>query len=127
MSENNDNSGLSDTVAFYASAVFGLALATVSVWFFNQQAVLVEALQRVNPTLSGGGVGAGWEYGIGVTTLNLAIELIHLADIVLGLFILVMVFVHWAAFHRLADRMQPPAGTETTSGEAAATDGGERE
>ncbi|MGZ0746910.1 MULTISPECIES: hypothetical protein [unclassified Haloparvum] len=127
MSESTDNGGVSDRIAFYGSVVFGLALATGSVWFFNQKMVLVEALQRVHPTVSGGGVGAAWEYGIGVESLNLAIKLLHIADIVLGFFILVMVFIHWASFHRLAAQMKPPAGSEAASSDAAATDGGERQ
>lgn len=134
--------GLSDDAALLVSAVVGLLVAIGSVWYVGQQAIWFEALQRVRPTVSGGGVGADWAYGVSgetleISVLHFAIELIHIADIVLGAFILVLLFVHWAAFHRLAARMQPPAGTEERSREAAesekpssdaaVTDGGERE
>ncbi len=124
--------GLSDDAALLVSAVVGLLVASGSVWYVGQQGVWFEALQRVRPTVSGGGVGASWVYGVSgetfeIAVLNGAIKLIHVADIVLGAFILVLLFLHWAAFHRLAARMRPPAGSEEPSREAAVTDGGERE
>ncbi|WP_058366298.1 hypothetical protein [Haloparvum sedimenti] len=123
--------GLSDDAALLVSSVVGLLVASGSVWYVGQQGVWFEALQRVRPTVSGGGVGASWVYGVSgetfeIALLNGAIKLIHIADIVLGAFILVLLFIHWAAFHRLAARMQPPAGSEEPSREAAVTDGGER-
>ncbi|GAB3413167.1 hypothetical protein GCM10027435_06780 [Haloparvum alkalitolerans] len=123
--------GLSDDAALLVSAVVGLLVASGSVWYVGQQGVWFEALQRVRPTVSGGGVGSSWVYGVSgetleIALLNGAIKLIHIADIVLGAFILVLLFIHWAAFHRLAARMQPPAGSEEPSREAAVTDGGER-
>lgn len=137
----DDSGGLSDDAALLVSAVVGLLVASGSVWYVGQQGVWFEALERVRPTVSGGGVGADWAYGVSgetleISVLHFAIELIHIADIVLGAFILVLLFVHWAAFHRLAARMQPPVGSEERSREAAesdepshdaaVTDGGER-
>ncbi|MFQ3320123.1 MAG: hypothetical protein ACI8UR_000475 [Natronomonas sp.] len=121
--ESSESAGLPDRVAFWVSVVFGLALATGSVWYVGQQGIWFEALQRVRPALAGGGVGADWEYGIEIALLNGLIELIHIADILLGIFILLLVFVHWAAFHRLAAQMQPPEGEQTAS-EPTIADGG---
>jgi len=123
---DDDGGGLSDRAAFYISGVFGLVLATASVWYVGERALWFEALWRVRPDVSGGGVGADWEAGLELVALNWAIDLIHYADIVMGTFILLMVFIHWAAFLRLGDRMQPPASRETDTG-AVATDGGEEE
>lgn len=130
--EPDGSGGMSDDAALLVSAVVGLLVATGSVWYVGQQGVWFEALQRVRPTVSGGGVGASWVYGVSgetfeIALLNGAIKLIHIADIVLGAFILVLLFLHWAAFHRLAARMRPPAGSEEPSRDAAVTDGGERE
>jgi hypothetical protein len=126
-SEAESDGGAADLVAFWGSVVFGLALAAGSVWFFSGQGLWHETLLRVRPTLAGGGVGADWEAGIASTLLNALIELIHIADVVMGIFILLMVFVHWMAFHRLADRMQPPQGRDETASETTVADGGERE
>lgn len=116
--------GLSDQVAFYISAAFGLALAVSSTWFVGEQMVWYEALNRVRPTVSGGGVGAGWEAGLEQVVLNAAIDLIHFADLVMGAFILVVMFTHWAAFHRLGSRMKPPA-SQRTDPDPTIADGGE--
>ncbi|KYH27884.1 hypothetical protein HAPAU_05590 [Halalkalicoccus paucihalophilus] len=116
------NRGLSDRAAFWISAVLALALAVGSVWLIGVRAIQFEALQRVRPTVEGGGVGTGWVQGNTEPILNWLITLIHLADVVMGVFILVMVFVHWIAFRRLAARMRPPDAPRR-SGEAVATDG----
>lgn len=121
--ESNDG-GIGDRVLFWGCAVFGLALATGSVWFFSSQGVWHESLLRVHPTLSGGGVGADWEAGVANAVLTLMIDVVHFADIVMGIFILLLLFIHWTAFHRLADRMQPPQGADTAS-EPTIADGGE--
>ncbi|WP_200530272.1 hypothetical protein [Halorubrum sp. LN27] len=113
-----------DGLVFWACAVFGLALATGSVWFFSSQGIWHEALMRVHPTLSGGGVGASWEAGVTNTVLTFLIDFIHVADVVMGIFILLLMLIHWTAFHRLASRMRPPAGTGMET-EAPVADGGE--
>lgn len=119
------NRGLSDRAAFWISAVLALALAVGSVWLIGVRAVQFEALQRVRPTVEGGGVGTGWVQGNTEPILNWLITLIHLADVLMGVFILVMIFVHWIAFRRLAARMRPPEAPRRNS-DAVATDGGER-
>ncbi len=122
----NGNRGLSDRTAFWLSGVLALALAVGSVWLIGVQAIHFEALQRVRPTVEGGGVGAGWVQGNTSTALDWLITLVHFADVILGVFILALVFIHWIAFRRLAARMQPPGGSRQ-SRETVATDGGERE
>ncbi|WP_129112837.1 hypothetical protein [Halegenticoccus tardaugens] len=116
-----EDGGLSDGVAFAASAVAAIALGVGSVLFVGERAVVTEGLMRVRPTVEGGGVGAGWVAGVTNEALGFLIKAVHAADAVMGVFILVMVFVHWAAFHRLADRMQPPEGSRTG---ATGDDGG---
>jgi hypothetical protein len=122
---DEDGGGISDRVALLVSLLFGFALAVGSVLLVGQLDSGVEGLLRIRPTVAGGGVGAGWQAGNADAALNLMITLVHLADIVMGLFILVMVFVHWATFRRLAARMKPPGGRPGERG-TAATDGGER-
>jgi hypothetical protein len=111
-------------VSVVISAIVGLALAVVSVWWAAGTAVFYEGLFRVSPTVAGGGIGTDWVVGNTVPWLDFLVALIHAADVLMGLFILLMVFIHWAAFRRLAGQMQQP-GEGTT--EAVATDGGETE
>ena len=118
------NRGLSDRAAFWTSLVLSLVIAVGSVWLIGVRAVHFEALDRVRPTIGADGVGAGWIQGNTDPVLEWAITLIHLADVVMGVFILVMVFIHWIAFRRLAARMRPPDAPRRT--DAVATDGGER-
>ena len=106
------------------SAVGGIVLALVAVWWAAGTAVFYEGLFRVSPTVAGGGIGTDWVVGNTVPWLDFLVAVIHAADVLMGLFILLMVFIHWAAFRRLAGRMQQP-GEGTT--EAVATDGGEAE
>ncbi|WP_251342917.1 hypothetical protein [Haloplanus halophilus] len=106
------------------SAVGGIALALVSVWWAAGTAVFYEGLFRISPTVDGGGVGTDWVVGNTVPWLDFLIAFIHAADVLMGLFILLMVFVHWGAFRRLAAQMQDP---EEERREAVATDGGETE
>lgn len=120
--ERTVEGGLTDQAAFYISAVFGLVLAVGSIWFVGEQGVWFEALQRVRPTVAGGGVGSSWEAGVEMFVLNAAIDIIHLADIVMGIFILLVLFVHWGAFHRLGSRMKPPASQDP---DPTIADGGE--
>jgi len=112
-------------VSVVISAIAGLALAVVSVWWAAGTAVFYEGLFRVSPTVAGGGIGTDWVVGNTVPWLDFLVAIIHAADVLMGLFILLMVFIHWAAFRRLAGRMQQP--DEGTTTEAVATDGGEAE
>ncbi|MFC7009219.1 hypothetical protein [Halalkalicoccus salilacus] len=116
--------GLSDRAAFWTSLLLSIALAVGSVWLIGVRAVHFEALQRVYPTIEGNGVGAGWIQGNTAPALDWAITLVHFADVIMGVFILVMVFIHWIAFRRLAARMRPPDAPRRTD-DAVATDGGE--
>lgn len=117
--------GLSDRAAFWTSLLLSIALAVGSVWLIGVRAIHFEALQRVYPTIEGNGVGAGWIQGNTAPALDWAITLVHFADVIMGVFILVMVFIHWIAFRRLAARMRPPDAPRRTD-DAVATDGGER-
>ena len=119
----DDGGGLSDGVALAVSLLFGFALAVGSVLLVTWLDPAFEGLLRIHPTDPGGGVGAGWTAGNADFWLDLLITLVHLADVVMGIFILVMVFVHWAAFRRLAARMQPPGG-HPRDRRTPATDGG---
>lgn len=117
--------GLSDRVAFWISALIGLVLAVGSVALVSGRAPFFEDVLRIRPTVEGGGIGADWLAGNTEPALEWLITLVHFADVVMGIFILLMVFIHWAAFRRLGARMQPPGGTRTRE-TATATDGGER-
>ncbi|MFB6087021.1 MAG: hypothetical protein ABEJ85_00755 [Haloarculaceae archaeon] len=110
--------------AVAGSAVGGVVIAYLAVWWAAGTAVFYEELFRVSPTVAGGGVGTDWVVGNTVPWLDFLIAFIHAADVLLGLFILVLVFVHWGAFRRLADRMSEREGGRQ---EAVATDGGETE
>ncbi|GAB3672128.1 hypothetical protein [Halopiger thermotolerans] len=116
---------LSDTAAFWIAAVVSAAVAVGSVWLV--QGPSYQTLLRVRPTIGGGGVGTAWVAGNTEPLLNALIAVIHVADVVMGAFIIVMVAIHWAAFRRLGDRMRPPAsaaGPDADSGADVATDGG---
>ena len=113
-----------EQVALLVSALVGLVVAVGSVWLFTGTFdVFHEQLFRVGPTVEGRGVGADWETGNTVPWLNFLISLMHAADVIMGVFILVMVFIHWGAFRRLADRMQSPYADQRS--DTVAADGGE--
>ena len=116
--------GGSNRAAFWISALIGLALAAGSIALVSGRAPFFEDILRIRPTVEGGGIGADWLVGNTMPVLDALIALVHFADVVMGIFILVMVFIHWAAFRRLGARMQPPGGTRTQEA-ATATDGGE--
>ncbi|EMA32953.1 hypothetical protein [Haloarcula japonica] len=103
------------------STVVGLVVAGLSLFWAQGFRVGYESLYRVNPSVEGGGIGSDWVFGNTIPALDFLIALIHAADVIMGAFILVMVFVHWAAFQRLADQMREPG--EDVS-EAVAADGG---
>jgi hypothetical protein len=127
MSGRDDARGISEALAVAVSAVVGLVVAVASVWYFSGPFdTSFETLYRVDPAAGGEitGVGADWTAGNTDPLLDLLIALTHAADVIMGAFILVMVFVHWGAFRRLASKMREPG--ERPSGEAVAADGGER-
>jgi hypothetical protein len=105
------------------SAVVGIAVTALSLWAVAGFSVFHESLYRVNPSVEGGGIGADWVFGNTIPSMDFLIALVHAADVLMGAFILVMVFIHWAAFRRLADRMRQPGESRS---EAVAADGGER-
>ncbi|RKD95591.1 hypothetical protein [Halopiger aswanensis] len=121
-----DTGGLSDTAAFWIAAVVSAAVAVGSIWLV--QGPSYQTLLRIRPTVGGGGVGTAWVAGNTEPLLNALVSLLHIADVLMGAFIIVMVAIHWAAFRRLSDRMQPPAGAEPEARSGAdadvATDGG---
>lgn len=114
-------------VAILVSALVGVVLAVGSVWLTTfllggSAGASSESLFRVAPTVQDGGVGADWTAGNTIPALDFLIALIHAADVILGVFILVLVFIHWAVFRRLASRMRRPDGDRRSEG--IATDGG---
>lgn len=117
--------GLSDRAAFWSSLLLALLAAVGSVWLVSRLGDFFETIRRVGPTIEGGGVGADWLWGNTLPALKWLITLVHFADVIMGVFIIVMVFIHWIAFRRLAARMRPPDAPRRTD-DAVATDGGER-
>jgi hypothetical protein len=105
------------------SAVVGVVVSVLVVWWASGFAVFYEELFRVAPTVEGGGVGADWLAGNTIAWLDFLVALTHAADAIMGVFILFLLFLHWAAFRRLAGRMR---GSEPGGGhsEAVAADGG---
>jgi hypothetical protein len=105
----------------YVSAAVAIVLSFAITWYVAGFVSTVEGIFRVAPTVEGGGIGTDWLVGNTIPALDFLIALIHAADVLMGVFILVMVFVHWAAFRRLANRMRQP---DSERGEALAADGG---
>lgn len=124
MTDDVDRGGY-DAVPVFISAIIGLFVAILAVWFVSGRAALSESLFRIQPTVNEGGVGSEWVVGNTNPLLDFLIALTHAADVIMGVFILLMVFIHWLAFRRLANRMVQPDAEEY--GDAVATDGGERE
>ena len=120
--DDGDGGLLSEGVAIVVSAVVGLIVAVAVVWWASGFGAFYEQLFRVGPTVASGGVGADWTAGNTIPALDFLIALTHAADVLMGAFILLLVFLHWAAFRRLADRMQ--SATRDERGAAVATDGG---
>ncbi|MFB6129162.1 MAG: hypothetical protein ABEJ47_05290 [Halorhabdus sp.] len=102
------------------SAIIGIVVATGLVWYVSG-GPFFELLPRIEPTLAGGGVGADWSTGRAAPLYTWLLWLTKAAVAVAGLAILYMVLMHWAAFRRLAARMQSRGAAG--SGETAA-DGG---
>jgi len=111
-------------VPVIVSAVVGVVVAVLSVWVASGFAVSYEDLFRVAPTVEGGGVGADWIVGNTVAWLDFLVALTHAADAIMGVFILFLLFLHWAAFRRLAGRMRAPG---ESGARGVATDGGSPE
>jgi uncharacterized membrane protein YqhA len=125
-SQTADNDARSySRVVIAVNAVISVVVALGLVWVVNGFNIFYERLFRVQPTVDGGGIGANWAAGNQDQWLGLMIDAIHLVDIVMGAFILLMVFIHWGAFRRLASRMRQPGegqlatdgGTEETGGD----------
>ncbi len=127
MPRRDDARGISEALAVAVSAVVGIVVAAASVWFLGSTFdTSFETLYRVNPTVEGGGVGADFAAGQADPLFGALITVIHAVDVLMGVFILVMVFVHWGAFRRLGARMRDhdqPAEVANESAEATA-DGG---
>ena len=105
------------------SAVVGVAVAFLATALVTTAGgVFYERLFRVGPTVARQGVGSDWVIGNTIPALDFAISLVHAADVIMGVFILVMIFIHWASFRRLAGKMRDP--DERPRGEGVATDGG---
>jgi hypothetical protein len=114
-------------LAIFVNATISVVVALLLGWWANGFAVSTEALFRVAPTIEGGGVGTDWVAGNTIPALDALIALTHAADVLMGVFILIMVFIHWGAFRRLAGQMQQPGESAEGSTQAMADggDGGE--
>ena len=100
------------------NAAISVIVAVGLVWVVNGYNLFYEELFRVQPTVDGGGIGANWVSGNSIGWLKIMVDAIHIIDILMGAFILLMVFIHWGAFRRLASRMRQPGE------DSLATDGG---
>ena len=125
--DRRDAGGLSDRAALLISTVIALVLSIGAILLVSARAPFHEELLRVRPTIGGGGIGSDWVIGNTMPTLDFLIAFVHAADVIMGVFILLMVFVHWAAFRRLGARMRPPDAPARDRGSTAATDGGSTE
>lgn len=114
--DTNDSEETSDdgysALAIAISAVAGVLAAAGAYLLVKVQGTFAENLYRVQPTVDGRGVGSDWAAGNTDPLLDAMIVLIHAADVVMGVFILAIVFLNWAAFRRLAERMQQPHEVE---------------
>jgi hypothetical protein len=128
MSTSDDAGGLSEGLAVLISAIVGIVVALVAVWYVTGLGgASTENLYRIDLTTGGGeltGVGADWTAGNTDPLLDLLVALTHAADVLMGVFVLLILFIHWGSFRRLASRMQEPQ--QSTSEEGVAADGGRR-
>jgi hypothetical protein len=130
MARRDDARGMSEALAIAVSAVVGIVVAVASVWYFSGPFdASFETLYRINPVENGQAAGVGADYVAGNTDplLDALIVAIHAVDIMAGLFILVLVFIHWGAFRRLGARMRDPdePAEVATDGGRDADSGGE--
>ena len=116
----NGASSYSGTVVA-VNAVISVAVALGLIWVVNGFNVFYERLDRVSPTVDGGGIGTAFAQGNDIGWLVFLVEAVHALDVIMGLFILLLVFVHWGAFRRLASRMRQPGESR------AVPDGGDTE
>lgn len=121
----NGASSYSGTVVA-VNAVISVAVALGLIWVVNGFNIFYERLDRVSPTVEGGGIGSAFDKANEMELLVFMVEAIHAIDVIMGLFILLMVFIHWGAFRRLAGRMRQSGDSRAvTDGGAAADEGGE--
>jgi hypothetical protein len=113
----------------YLSTAVGVVVSLAVIWWVSGFTRSAEALFRVSPTVEGGGIGTDWVVGNTIVSLDLLIALIHAADVIMGVFILLMVFIHWGAFRRLASQMREPdeQGTDALAADGGSERGGEEE
>jgi amino acid transporter len=114
---DNGASSYSGTV-IAVNAVISVVVALGLIWVVNGFDIFYERLDRVSPTVEGGGIGTAFAQGNEIGWLVFMVEAIHAVDVLMGIFILVLVFIHWGAFRRLANRMRQPGESRV------ATDGG---
>ncbi|WP_053947777.1 hypothetical protein [Halolamina sediminis] len=127
----NGASSYSGTVVA-VNAVISVAVALGLIWVVNGFNVFYERLDRVSPTVDGGGIGTAFAQGNEIEWLVFLVEAMHAVDVLMGLFILVLVFVHWGAFRRIAARMRQPGESRVATdggspAQGAGEDGGENE
>ncbi|WP_435116264.1 hypothetical protein [Halolamina sp. C58] len=122
----NGASSYSGTVVA-VNAVISVAVALGLVWVVNGFNVFYERLDRVSPTVDGGGIGTAFVQGNEIGWLVFMVEAIHAVDVLMGLFILVLVFVHWGSFRRLAAKMRQPGESRAVPDGGDADTGGENE
>jgi len=122
----NGASSYSGTV-IAVNAVISVAVALGLIWVVNGFNVFYERLDRVSPTVDGGGIGTAFAEGNEIEWLVFLVEAIHAADVLMGLFILVLVFVHWGSFRRLAGQMRQPGESRTIPDGGEADTGGDEE
>lgn len=111
--------------AIAVNAIIAVAVTLLVLWWASGFGPFYEELFRIDPAATGAnaGVGADWTSGNTIGWLDFGIALTHAADVIMGVSILFMVFVHWGAFRRLAARMRQPEGADEAD-ETVATDGG---
>lgn len=107
MSELPETEGYSGLI-IAINAVVALVITLLLAWWASGFAVFYEQLFRIRPTVEGRGVGSEWTAGNTEPVLDVLIALTHAADVILGVFILFMVFIHWGAFRRIASQMRQP-------------------
>ncbi|WP_218836411.1 hypothetical protein [Halorarum salinum] len=111
--------------AIAVNALIAVVATLAILWWASGFGPFYEELFRIDPTFTGAnaGVGADWAEGNQIVWLDFAIAITHAADVIMGVFILFMVFLHWGAFRRLAARMRAPGESPETD-ETVAADGG---
>ena len=109
--------------AIAINAVIAVAVTALILWWAADFAVFYEELFRIAPAAEGAnaGVGSDWTSGNQIVWLDFLIAVTHAADVIMGVFILFMMFLHWGAFRRLAAKMQQPGETDRST---VAADGG---